>query len=433
MADLPPTIAAPRGAIATGDRVDERPEPLTHAECDLRDFPYMPLDVMRLRDSETAVLLSDAEFRAAILLWCAAWHQVPAASVPADDRLLASLAGYGRDLKGWLRVKDGALRGFVECSDGRLYHAIVAQKAAEAWGKKWDRPDKAAERSEHARKAAEARWSHKRSDAQAMPEHVPEQSPTHALNREERKASEKERVVDGGGSARPTKPIPGEGLLIAGNLWKQFCTAYRGPISKAAEGRFRALLAAGENADPIIAAAPRANPDTAAEQWLDERAWMQPPLLPPEAPKKPLISAEADEIAREIAKVAGQDWEFLDPGWCGAPMRCQAWLSEGWMRDEIVAGVRAQVTARAPEKISNVNYFEKGLARFIALQRRPVPEVIEHQAQTVEVRRGPIRDGSRSGVAAIGRVYAQMRAAAAEGQHGSGGEVPEALVQRLPS
>lgn len=105
------------------------PEPLTPPDCDLRDFSYMPLDVARLRDSEAAVVLSDEEFRAAIMLWCAAWHQVPAASVPADDRLLASLAGYGRDLDGWRRVKAGAMRGFIACDDGRLYHPVVAEKA----------------------------------------------------------------------------------------------------------------------------------------------------------------------------------------------------------------------------------------------------------------------------------------------------------------
>jgi len=30
-------------------------------------------------------------------------------------------------------VRDGALRGWVKCADGRLYHAVVAEKANEAW------------------------------------------------------------------------------------------------------------------------------------------------------------------------------------------------------------------------------------------------------------------------------------------------------------
>lgn len=107
-------------------------DPLTPADLDLRDFTYMPLEVLRLRDSDIAVLATGDEFRAAVLLWCAAWHQVPAASLPTDERLLANLAGYGRDLEGWRIVSGAALRGFVECSDGRLYHPVIAEKAIEA-------------------------------------------------------------------------------------------------------------------------------------------------------------------------------------------------------------------------------------------------------------------------------------------------------------
>ncbi|EAQ34463.1 hypothetical protein NB311A_11997 [Nitrobacter sp. Nb-311A] len=110
--------------------------PLTPPDLDLRDFPYMPLDVVRLRDSELAVISSGEEFRAAVLLWCAAWHQVPAASLPDDDRLLASLAGFGRDIKAWEAVRDTALHGFVKCSDGRFYHPVIAEKAIEAAAKK---------------------------------------------------------------------------------------------------------------------------------------------------------------------------------------------------------------------------------------------------------------------------------------------------------
>jgi hypothetical protein len=110
-----------------------KPQPFTPPDCDLRCFAWMPLDVVRLRDSDLAVLANGDAFRAAVFLWCAAWHQVPAASLPNDDRLLANLAGFGRDLKSWEAVKADALRGFVECSDGRLYHPVVAEKALESY------------------------------------------------------------------------------------------------------------------------------------------------------------------------------------------------------------------------------------------------------------------------------------------------------------
>ncbi|MDB5617074.1 DUF1376 domain-containing protein [Tardiphaga sp.] len=131
------------------------PDPLTPANLDLRGFTYMPLEVVRLRDSDLVVLASGEEFRAAVLLWCAAWHQVPAASVPKDERMLANLAGFGRDLKGWRGVSEAALRGFVECSDGRLYHPVIAEKAIESGSKKRKQTSQTAAATE-ARKAAKA-------------------------------------------------------------------------------------------------------------------------------------------------------------------------------------------------------------------------------------------------------------------------------------
>ena len=110
--------------------------PLVPADADLQDFPYMPLDVRRMRDSDLAALESPEACWAAVLLWAASWHQLPAASLPDDDRVLANLAGYGRVVKEWQRVKDGALRGWIKCDDGRLYHPVVAEKALEAWDSK---------------------------------------------------------------------------------------------------------------------------------------------------------------------------------------------------------------------------------------------------------------------------------------------------------
>jgi hypothetical protein len=112
------------------------PEPLSPQDCDLRNFPFMSLDVVRLRDSEVASIDPEA-FRAAVLSWCAAWHQVPAGSLPDDDAALCRLLGYGRDLKTWMKVRAaGALQGYVKCSDNRIYHPVVAAKACEAWEKK---------------------------------------------------------------------------------------------------------------------------------------------------------------------------------------------------------------------------------------------------------------------------------------------------------
>ncbi len=112
------------------------PEPMTPADCDLQDFPFMPLHVARLRDSDLA---SEEEPEAcwyAVLLWAASWHQIPAASLPDNDAVLTKLIGLGRDVKTFLKHKAGATRGFVKCSDGRLYHPIVAEQALSAWDSK---------------------------------------------------------------------------------------------------------------------------------------------------------------------------------------------------------------------------------------------------------------------------------------------------------
>jgi hypothetical protein len=108
------------------------PEPLTPANCDLRDFQFMPLDVKRLLTSETWVLGTGDERAAAMTLWLESWHQVPAGSLPADARMLDHLS----QSKVWKKVKEHALRGWVHCDDGRLYHPVVAEKVLEAWVEK---------------------------------------------------------------------------------------------------------------------------------------------------------------------------------------------------------------------------------------------------------------------------------------------------------
>ncbi|MGF6444369.1 DUF1376 domain-containing protein [Paraburkholderia youngii] len=119
--------------------MNDSPEPLTPLDCDLRDFQFMPLDVVRLRDSELASNETPEACWAATLLWCASWHQVPAGSIPDDEMWIATQARYairGKIDKAWKSVRSGALRGWIKCSDGRFYHPVVAEKAREAWAGK---------------------------------------------------------------------------------------------------------------------------------------------------------------------------------------------------------------------------------------------------------------------------------------------------------
>jgi hypothetical protein len=174
------------GAAMSDSHQGQSPPPVP-ADLSLRDFPYMPLDVVRLRDSGLVIDLSGDEFRAAVLLWCAAWHQVPASSLPNDDRILANLAGYGRAVKSWLKLRPNAIRGFRLCADGRLYHPVIAEKALEADSKRWKRKNQtaaatAARRDHHDRQFGLDRANDKRdevnNDQRNVDRNVPEEKGT---------------------------------------------------------------------------------------------------------------------------------------------------------------------------------------------------------------------------------------------------------------
>jgi hypothetical protein len=115
---------------------EDLPAPLVPSDVDLRRFPSMPLDVRRLRDSKFAAAVDGESFRAGVLLWAAAWHERPAGSLPNDDVELAQLAGFGRAVSEWQKVREGALYGWRRCSDNRLYHEFLAGVALDSWERK---------------------------------------------------------------------------------------------------------------------------------------------------------------------------------------------------------------------------------------------------------------------------------------------------------
>ena len=92
------------------------PTPPVPPDLDLSSLSYMPLHVSRLLASDTWMIATGDEAKAAVTLWARSWHQIPAGSLPNDDRLLAALSGAG---KKWVKVKDTALRGFLLCFDGK--------------------------------------------------------------------------------------------------------------------------------------------------------------------------------------------------------------------------------------------------------------------------------------------------------------------------
>lgn len=109
------------------------PAPLLPPDVDLTDFPKIMIDITRLRGSGFDAMHDSEAWRAGLNLWFSAWHNVPAGSLDDDPESLCKAAGLGRDMAGWERVRDKAMRHWVSGGDGKLYHPVVCEVALEAW------------------------------------------------------------------------------------------------------------------------------------------------------------------------------------------------------------------------------------------------------------------------------------------------------------
>lgn len=120
----------------------------------------MPLMVARLRKSKAWVKAkrNPALGFYMINLWTAAWHEQPAGSLEDDDDVLADAAMC--DPAKWAKVREDALRGWVKCDDGRLYHPVVCEQVLNSWKSKLERAEKNAHESERKRLEREERAGH---------------------------------------------------------------------------------------------------------------------------------------------------------------------------------------------------------------------------------------------------------------------------------
>jgi hypothetical protein len=109
--------------------------PLVPPDMVIPRLPWVPIYVDRLFESNFWGIASDSEKVAAFCLWIKSWNQKPPGSLPTDDRILCRLAELGGNLAKWKKVKTVALRHWVECDDGRLYHPVVSQLVIDAAGK----------------------------------------------------------------------------------------------------------------------------------------------------------------------------------------------------------------------------------------------------------------------------------------------------------
>jgi hypothetical protein len=89
--------------------------------------------------------------------------------------------------------------------------------------------------------------------------------------------------------------------------------------------------------------------------------------------REPLVSREAIECAELVATIAGlPDPKGWPPNWCGAPMRAQELIANGWTRGDFEAGARATMTGKTDPPAS-FRYFEPAIARAYATRTAPIP------------------------------------------------------------
>jgi uncharacterized protein YdaU (DUF1376 family) len=103
--------------------------------------------------------MTTEEVGAYFLLLCKAWMEDPAGTVPDDDRVLARWARLTQAR--WAKCKSSILAAF-RLQDGRWHQGRMKREYA-AW------QDSKQEKSERAKRAADARWNH----ADAMQTHGP--------------------------------------------------------------------------------------------------------------------------------------------------------------------------------------------------------------------------------------------------------------------
>jgi hypothetical protein len=137
-----------------------------------------------------------------------------------------------------------------------------------------------------------------------------------------------------------------------------------------------------------------------------------------------LISEGAIKLADALLVIAGHDLSFPPPGWCGAAMRVQSWLSEGWKPEIIIAAVRGAAAKKHGKPANSVQFFENAIAEEVARQAAPLPKVEIREAKTITVNHGTTSPNSL-----IGAINRELAAIEAEARADSA--LPENPVLRL--
>ena len=120
---------------------------------------------------------------------------------------------------------------------------------------------------------------------------------------------------------------------------------------------------------------------------------------------EPLVSREAINLANEVAIACGHDPEFVPPSWMNAAWTVQNWINEGWPPAAILAACQESMAKKRDGPPSNITYFEKPIAKFIARQSAPLPTVEIAKGETVYVAQ---KDNGNSVIAAADRLIQRI-------------------------
>lgn len=284
------------------------PEPLTPEGCDLRDFPYMPLLVSRLRRSKAWLIAKRSPELGFYMvnLWSGSWHEVPSGSLEDDDDVLADVAMCVPNK--WKKLREAALHGWVKCQDGRLYHPVVCEQAIEAW-------DRKTKRKEAGRRGNAIRWG-PQPVSQSDPIAIAEPSPSLA------------RDLKG----REEKGIAGQPVQIQ--------TSRDPPKRVNGHGR-------GTKHMPTL------NSDWSAWEWLTDG---EVEICGPNAQRRPCVGdSYLDAVARDVSDAAGIDGHAGGIDW--SPIA--GWLKEGIPGHVIVSAIKRVASRDDYEPKINLKYFNR--------------------------------------------------------------------------